>query len=332
MPPVAARVRARQRAGRGVGQPRLLRSGRGRRRVRLREALHGGLAGRAAGRRGHAVPGHDRDAAGRRERRRRARRHRIACIRAFVDPRAAAVPRDHRPGLARAAGGDGAQGARRRCATCGRRCAGPATPTASTRSCSPPTPRPSPSTWCRGRPGCPYSRADAAWGRTVAFPALSAALRGVAERTGVRFLDLSRATEGYEACTRPTADAGVAAPAHRRSRGRSCTAGSTRPACISPRSRSTPPPAAHAEMGRCLGEFVRSAARRAACVPGPTGSCGRRPRGTAGGLTGPRDWWSEHDQLARAGVEPLAAVLGDDDDVLDPGAPLARRGRPRAPR
>ncbi len=32
--------------------------------------------------------------------------------------------------------------------------------------------------------GCPYRRADAGWGRTVLFPALSAALRGVAERTG----------------------------------------------------------------------------------------------------------------------------------------------------
>ena len=49
--------------------------------------------------------------------------------------------------------------------------------------------------------GCPYSRADAQWGRTVLFPALSDALRGVAARTGAAFLDLLRATEGREACS-----------------------------------------------------------------------------------------------------------------------------------
>ena len=54
------------------------------------------------------------------------------------------------------------------------------------------------------RQGCPYSRADAGWGAPTLFPALSAALRGVAERTGARFLDLSRATEGREACSRAT--------------------------------------------------------------------------------------------------------------------------------
>ncbi|MDT7574109.1 MAG: hypothetical protein QOH17_442, partial [Pseudonocardiales bacterium] len=52
-----------------------------------------------------------------------------------------------------------------------------------------------------GLRGCPYSRADAEWGRTVLFPALSTALRGVAARTGAAFLDLDRATEGREACT-----------------------------------------------------------------------------------------------------------------------------------
>ena len=54
--------------------------------------------------------------------------------------------------------------------------------------------------------GCPYSRADAGWARTVAFPQLSAALREVAEESGVRFLDLSRATEGREACSQVLAD------------------------------------------------------------------------------------------------------------------------------
>src|SRR5918998_4918341 len=36
--------------------------------------------------------------------------------------------------------------------------------------------------------GCPYSRADAGWGRTTLLPAPSATLRSGAERTGARFL------------------------------------------------------------------------------------------------------------------------------------------------
>ncbi|MDQ2708255.1 MAG: GDSL-type esterase/lipase family protein [Actinomycetota bacterium] len=52
-----------------------------------------------------------------------------------------------------------------------------------------------------GVTGCPYRSEDARWGRTVGVPQLSATLRGVAERSGARFLDLARAAEGHEACT-----------------------------------------------------------------------------------------------------------------------------------
>lgn len=48
--------------------------------------------------------------------------------------------------------------------------------------------------------GCPLRLDDANWGRTEAVPELSDGLRAVAERTGVRFLDMSRATENHEAC------------------------------------------------------------------------------------------------------------------------------------
>lgn len=48
--------------------------------------------------------------------------------------------------------------------------------------------------------GCPVRLDDADWGRTVAVPELAAGLARVAEQTGVRFLDLSRATENHEAC------------------------------------------------------------------------------------------------------------------------------------
>ncbi len=53
--------------------------------------------------------------------------------------------------------------------------------------------------------GCPLRTEDLAWVRTEAVPQLAAALQGVAERTGARFLDLSRAARGHEACTSPGA-------------------------------------------------------------------------------------------------------------------------------
>jgi lysophospholipase L1-like esterase len=118
--------------------------------------------------------------------------------------------------------------------------------------------------------GCPFSRADAAWGRTVVFPALSAAIRGVAERTGARFLDMVRATEGFEACTQPVADAEW----HRRITvdPEALVHGGLDAVGYRLAQESFHPAAhAHAEMGRCVGEFVRSPDEAAACVARPDG-------------------------------------------------------------
>jgi lysophospholipase L1-like esterase len=118
--------------------------------------------------------------------------------------------------------------------------------------------------------GCPVGRADASWARAVLFPALSAALRGVAARDGARFLDLVRATEGFEACSRSPRSA---------ERQRRLTVdpevfvhGSPHEAVRHLAQESFhPTAAAHAEIGRCLGEFVRSGALRGACVTGADG-------------------------------------------------------------
>ena len=124
--------------------------------------------------------------------------------------------------------------------------------------------------------GCPYSRADAGWGRTTLFPALSAALRGVAERTGARFLDMARATEGYEACTKPlraqewqrriTVDPQALVYGGLDAVGYHLAQESFHPTAV-----------AHAEMGRCVGEFVRSGAAAAACVAGADGHAHLEP-------------------------------------------------------
>jgi lysophospholipase L1-like esterase len=124
--------------------------------------------------------------------------------------------------------------------------------------------------------GCPYSRPDAGWGRTTLFPALSAALHGVAERTGARFLDMARATEGFEACTKPlqaqewqrriTVDPEALVYGGLDAIGFHLAQESFHPTA-----------AAHAQMGRCVGEFVRSESSAAACVAGADGRAHLEP-------------------------------------------------------
>ena len=239
----------------------------------------------------------------------------IACILAFLDPGAARrAGRRIGPLLDAADGRHRSERCRPPCATCGRRCAGPVTPRPTTSWCWPPTRRRSPSGWCRlaAAQGCPYRRADAAWGRTVLFPR---AVRGAAPRSpsaaGARFLDLARATEGREACSRRPAGqewqrritVDPAAFVH---------GGLDAIGYHLAQESFHPNAAAHAEIGRCLGAFVRSgdaerrlrAGRRRPAAAGP--HPGRRA-GLSG--TGPAALVrSEHDEVAGAGVQPLAAV------------------------
>ena len=118
--------------------------------------------------------------------------------------------------------------------------------------------------------GCPYSRPDAEWARTVAFPQLSQTLRTVAAAAGVRFLDLSRATEGREACSRALADEEwqrrlTVDP-------NALVYGGLDAFGIHLAQESFHPSAAgHAELGRCVGEFLRAGDPTAACRVGADG-------------------------------------------------------------
>lgn len=49
--------------------------------------------------------------------------------------------------------------------------------------------------------GCPFVTEDMAWLRDIAVPELSEGLQKAAQEAGARFLDLSRAGAGHEACT-----------------------------------------------------------------------------------------------------------------------------------
>jgi lysophospholipase L1-like esterase len=119
-----------------------------------------------------------------------------------------------------------------------------------------------------GLVGCPFRADDARWGRTSAVPQLSAALRGVADQVGARFLDLSRATEGHEACTsagpewvrrltvNPKAfvTGGFAAVGHLAQESFHLNA------------------VGHGRLARCLADFVRAGSTSGRCIPGADGA------------------------------------------------------------
>jgi lysophospholipase L1-like esterase len=110
--------------------------------------------------------------------------------------------------------------------------------------------------------GCPIRLADARWGRTVATVMLSDALRDVAQDAGVRFLDLSRATEGREACNRSVSAHWV--------RGLTVAVQDVVHGIGSNLVQESFHPNArgHAQMGACIGEFYGSSATEAACRRG----------------------------------------------------------------
>lgn len=129
-----------------------------------------------------------------------------------------------------------------------------------------------------GFEGCPIRLADAKWARTEAVGQLSATLRGVAQRTGVRFLDLARATEGREACNKSV----------------SKSARWVSPLLIDVdelfesgdpinvvRQTFHPNANGHRQFGRCLTEFYGSGLTESACLRGGDGNLHAVPGITA---------------------------------------------------
>lgn len=118
-----------------------------------------------------------------------------------------------------------------------------------------------------GIAGCPFRAEDARWGRTVAAPQLSATLRGVAQRSGARFLDMSRAAEGHEACT----TAGPEWVRRLTVSPQSFVSGGLAAAGHLAQESFHPNPLGYSRMGTCVGQFVRAGAREAACRVGSDG-------------------------------------------------------------
>lgn len=116
--------------------------------------------------------------------------------------------------------------------------------------------------------GCPIRKADAHWGRTVATTLLRDALSDVAAQTGARFLDLSQATDGHEACNRSV----------------SSSQEWVRPLTVRlwqllygidshlVQESFHPNARGHNQIGGCLGEFAVSGAPSATCLEGGDGN------------------------------------------------------------
>lgn len=116
--------------------------------------------------------------------------------------------------------------------------------------------------------GCPFRNSDLRWVQDTGITQLAEGIRTAARRTGARYLDLSRAGTGHEACTggdsadtewftRLTVDWA--------SLNDQARAGHAMQESFHPNDRG------NAQIGRCLGRFVASPAREAACVPGTNG-------------------------------------------------------------
>lgn len=116
--------------------------------------------------------------------------------------------------------------------------------------------------------GCPIRKADARWGRTVATVLLADALADVAAQTGARYLNLSRATEGHEACNRSVSSSQewVRPLTVRLEQLLYGVAGHLVQESFHPNARG------HNQMGRCLGEFAVSGAPSATCLKGGDGN------------------------------------------------------------
>jgi lysophospholipase L1-like esterase len=122
--------------------------------------------------------------------------------------------------------------------------------------------------------GCPFRTEDLQWVVRDGVPALSAGIRQAAVESGARFLDLSRAGAGHEACS------GGADPAKEwfsRLTLQLKDLGQIDRASHALQESFHPNANGHAELGRCLTEFLGTSKGNAACLPGPDGKLHSAP-------------------------------------------------------
>ncbi|PRW65437.1 GDSL-type esterase/lipase family protein [Actinopolyspora mortivallis] len=126
--------------------------------------------------------------------------------------------------------------------------------------------------------GCPLRTEDVRWVHRTAVPQLSAALRKVARAQGARFLDLSRAGNGHEACTADSAATAETEWFRRLSVDWNSLEHEER-APHAMQESFHPNARGYARIADCLSEFLTGSRRSAACVP--DGQGGLRLAGSA---------------------------------------------------
>jgi len=116
--------------------------------------------------------------------------------------------------------------------------------------------------------GCPIRSEDLRWVRDKAVPVLTEGVRAAAAKAGVRFLDLSAAGIGHEACSNPDP------------RKEWFSRLTVRWTDLEKDDRAThalqasfhPNALGHKEFGACLGEFLNTEDQAAKCLAGPDGN------------------------------------------------------------
>jgi hypothetical protein len=117
--------------------------------------------------------------------------------------------------------------------------------------------------------GCPLRSDDLRWVRESAVPTITAGIRRAARDANARFLDLSRAGVGREACTSKN-DAGR--EWFRRLTIQWNDLQSDERATHALQESFHPNANGYEQFGRCLGEFINTPDQAAACLPGNDGN------------------------------------------------------------
>jgi lysophospholipase L1-like esterase len=117
--------------------------------------------------------------------------------------------------------------------------------------------------------GCPFRSEDLEWVRDSAVPVLTAGLRTAARSANARFLDLSRAGVGREACS---AGNDIGREWFRRLAVQWTDLHNDERATHALQESFHPNATGYAQFGRCLGEFLNTPDRAAACLPGNDGN------------------------------------------------------------
>ncbi|OLF14948.1 GDSL-type esterase/lipase family protein [Actinophytocola xanthii] len=117
--------------------------------------------------------------------------------------------------------------------------------------------------------GCPFLSEDLRWVEKTAVPALTAGVRQAADEVGARFLDLSRAGTGREACSQGS---DPDREWFRRLAVRWDDLRHQDRATHALQESFHPNARGHAQFGRCLGEFLATDDRAAACLAGEDGN------------------------------------------------------------